>query len=71
MDVYRFYKEFAEEDIALQQEETTNFMIADLDQIKAFAEQGIFLHYHSVLRKPLLYRIQGLKRDYVSFCHFT
>lgn len=48
VDVYRFYKEFAEEDIALQQEETTNFMIADLDQIKAFAEQGIFLHYHSI-----------------------
>lgn len=48
VDVYRFYKEFTEEDIALQQEETTNFMIADLDQIKAFAEQGIFLHYHSI-----------------------
>lgn len=48
VDVYRFYKEFTEEDIRLQEEEAVDFMIADLKQIQAFAEQGIFLHYDSI-----------------------
>lgn len=48
VDVYRFYKEFTEEDVVLQQEEATNFMIADLEQIKAFAKEGVFLHYNSI-----------------------
>lgn len=48
VDVYRFVVDFEESDIQLQKEETDGFMIADLDQIKEFAEQGIFLHYHSI-----------------------
>lgn len=48
VDVYRFYRDFQESDVILQEEETSGFMIADPDQIKEFAEQGIFLHYDSI-----------------------
>lgn len=48
VDVYRFWVDFTEEDVAVQKEETTGFMIADLEQIKEFARQGIFLHYDSI-----------------------
>lgn len=48
VDVYRFMMDFAEGDIQLQQEETDGFMIAELAQIKAFASEGIFLHYNSI-----------------------
>lgn len=48
VDVYRFVMDFAESDIKLQTEETGGFMLADIEQIKAFAEQGIFLHYDSI-----------------------
>ena len=48
VDVYRFYRDFQESDVIPQEEETSGFMIADLDQIKEFAEQGIFLHYDSI-----------------------
>lgn len=48
VDVYRFVKDFKEEDVKLQQSETSEFMIADLSKIKEFAEQGIFLHYDSI-----------------------
>lgn len=48
VDVYRFYMEFTEEDIRLQEEEAVDFMIADLEQIQELAGQGIFLHYNSI-----------------------
>lgn len=48
VDVYRFTLAFDSEDIRLQEKETAGFMLASLDEIKALAEQGIFLHYDSI-----------------------
>lgn len=48
VDVYRFVGDFTEEDVHPQEEETDGFMIATADEIKAFAEEGIFLHYDSI-----------------------
>ncbi len=48
VDVYRFVKDVKEEDLHLQEEETDGYMFATLEQIKEFAEQGIFLHYDSI-----------------------
>lgn len=50
VDVYRFVMDFTEEDVTMQQEETTGFKIVDYDEIKKLAEQGIFLHYDSIKR---------------------
>ena len=48
VDVYRFVMDVKEEDLHLQEEETDGYMFATLEQIKEFAEQGIFLHYDSI-----------------------
>lgn len=48
VDVYRFVMDFDESDLKLQQEETSGFMFATLEQIKELADQGIFLHYDSI-----------------------
>lgn len=48
VDVYRFCGPFTEQDVHPQEEETDGFMLATLEQIEAFAEQGIFLHYDSI-----------------------
>lgn len=48
VDVYRFTLDFDESDLKLQRAETDGYMLATLDQIKAFAQQGIFLHYDSI-----------------------
>ncbi len=48
VDVYRFCGAFTEQDVHPQEEETDGFMLATLEQIEAFAEQGIFLHYDSI-----------------------
>lgn len=48
VDIYRYEIDFEESDVHLQTEETVDFRIADLDQIKEFARQGIFLHYQSI-----------------------
>lgn len=48
VDVYRFTGDFDEADLTLQTEETDGYMFATLDEIKAFAEEGIFLHYDSI-----------------------
>ncbi len=48
VDVYRFELDFDESDVCIQTSETDGFMLADADQIKAFADQGIFLHYDSI-----------------------
>ena len=48
VDVYRFILDFDESDVSIQEAETDGFMLATLDEIKAFAAQGIFLHYDSI-----------------------
>lgn len=48
VDVYRFEMEFDESDVKLQDAETKDFKITDLDTIKGFADKGIFLHYDSI-----------------------
>lgn len=50
VDVYRFVLDFDETDIKLQEEETAGYKIATLGEIKALAEEGIFLHYASIKR---------------------
>lgn len=50
VDVYRFVLDFDESDVHIQESETDGFMLADADQIKGFADQGIFLHYESIKR---------------------
>ncbi len=48
VDIYRFTLDFDESDLDLQLEETAGYMLATVDEIKEFAEQGIFLHYDSI-----------------------
>ena len=48
VDVYRFIGDFEETDIKLQEEETAGFRFASLEEIKALANEGIFLHYDSI-----------------------
>lgn len=48
VDVYRFVLEFDEADVKLQEEETAGYKIATSEEIKALAEEGIFLHYDSI-----------------------
>lgn len=50
VDVYRFVKDFKEEDLKLQTEETDGYRLATAEEIKELAEQGIFLHYDSIKR---------------------
>lgn len=48
VDVYRFILDFEEDDVKLQQEETSDFMFATADEIEQLAKKGIFLHYESI-----------------------
>jgi 8-oxo-dGTP pyrophosphatase MutT (NUDIX family) len=48
VDVYRFIMDFDESDLNFQEAEIDGYMFATLEEIKAFAEQGIFLHYDSI-----------------------
>ncbi len=48
VDVYRFTLDFDEADLNLQEEETAGYMIASVEEIEAFAQEGIFLHYDSI-----------------------
>lgn len=48
VDIYRFDMDATEEDLKLQEEETMDGRFATLDEIKAYAEEGIFLHYDSI-----------------------
>ncbi len=50
VDVYRFVMEFDETDVKPQEAETDGFMLATHEEIKEFADQGIFLHYDSIKR---------------------
>ena len=60
VDIYRFVMDFDEKDVKIQEEETSDFMIADLAQIEAFAKEGIFLHYDSIKQ---VFQIQDILRD--------
>ena len=48
VDVYLFEMDFSEEDVKVQKEEALGFRIATLEEIKALADEGIFLHYDSI-----------------------
>lgn len=48
VDIYRFVMDFSESDVCPQEAETDGFMLATVEEIKQFAEQGIFLHYDSI-----------------------
>ena len=48
VDVYHFIKDFSEEDVVLQKEETADFQIATLEEIQEIAKEGKFLHYDSI-----------------------
>lgn len=48
VDIYRFTGDFTEKDLKLQEGETDGYMLATLEEIEAFAKQGIFLHYDSI-----------------------
>lgn len=48
VDIYRFVMDFNEEDIKLLESETEGYKIADLEEIKELAAQGIFLHFDSI-----------------------
>jgi 8-oxo-dGTP pyrophosphatase MutT (NUDIX family) len=48
VDVYRFQLDFTEDDLKLQEEETDGYRLATAEEIKALADQGIFLHYDSI-----------------------
>ena len=48
VDVYRFVMDIDEKNLHLQAAETDGYMFATLDEIKAFAAEGKFLHYDSI-----------------------
>ena len=48
VDVYRFVMDVEDKDLKLQMEETDGYMFATLEQIRAFAAEGKFLHYDSI-----------------------
>ena len=50
VDIYRFTGDFDESDLNLQEKEIDGFMLATAEEIKALADQGIFLHYDSIKR---------------------
>lgn len=48
VDIYRFVLDFEESDLSLQEAETLGYKLATAEEIRALAEQGIFLHYDSI-----------------------
>ncbi|MDD2973189.1 MAG: NUDIX hydrolase [Lachnospiraceae bacterium] len=48
VDIYRFVKDFDESELHLQESETLGYKLATLEEIKALAEEGVFLHYDSI-----------------------
>ncbi len=50
VDIYRFVLDFDEKDLKLQEKETDGYAFATAEEIKALADQGIFLHYDSIKR---------------------
>lgn len=48
VDVYKFTMDIDKTDVKLQEAETSGFSFATLSEIRAYADQGIFLHYDSI-----------------------
>lgn len=48
VDIYRFTGDFTEDDVKVQEEECLGYKLATADEIKALADEGIFLHYDSI-----------------------
>ena len=48
VDIYKFILDFVDNDVKVQPEEVESFKIATLEEIRAFAQEGIFLHYDSM-----------------------
>ncbi|MGN0484381.1 MAG: NUDIX domain-containing protein [Lachnospiraceae bacterium] len=48
VDVYVFEMELQETDVTPQESETSGFSFATREEIAAYADQGIFLHYDSI-----------------------
>ena len=48
VDIYKFILDFDESDVKTQEEEVSGFAIVDIEEIKRYADQGIFLHYESI-----------------------
>ena len=50
VDIYRYEMDFDESDLKLQEAETLGYRLATAEEIKALADEGIFLHYDSIKR---------------------
>ena len=50
VDIYRFDMDITEKEIKLQNDEDIDGRLATLDEIRAVADQGKFLHYNSIKR---------------------
>lgn len=50
VDIYKFIMDFDESDVKIQKAEALDFKIATVEEIEAFAKEGIFLHYDSIKR---------------------
>lgn len=48
VDTYLFTLDFDEKDVKVQEEEVLEYKLATLDEIKAIAAEGIFMHYDSI-----------------------
>ena len=48
VDIYRFVMDFDESDVNVQEAEALGYQLATHEEIKELADQGIFLHYHSI-----------------------
>lgn len=48
VDIYKFVVDFLDNDVKVQEEEVEGFQIASLEEIQAYAQEGIFLHYDSM-----------------------
>ena len=48
VDICKFILDFVDNDVKVQPEEVEGFKIATLEEIRAFAQEGIFLHYDSM-----------------------
>lgn len=48
VDVYRFTLDIDDRDVNFQEAEIDGYMFASIDEIKTFAQEGIFLHYDSI-----------------------
>ena len=50
VDIYKFILDFDESMVHPQESETDGYMLATVEEIKKFGEQGLILHYDSIKR---------------------